>query len=188
MQNDYGLINPVPEDAESESLPKLLEQYKTYVQTQEAVVDRRQKANSYYLSANSFFITIYLAYIEFTKAFAVKSEISDTNVTVTQNSLSVVNKIGTAAICLIISIIGIILCFAWRRAIKSYCDLNAGKCTIIIMIEKKLPANTFDAEWKALKDSNYRTFTSSEKVVPLAFVFAYVTLAIVTIFSIIFSG
>ena len=87
----------------------------------------------------------------------------------------------------IITLLGILLCLSWKKAIKTYGDLNSGKFKVINSIERLLPANMFDAEWKALSDQlnnqKYVSFTKSEQDVPQIFIIAYVLLLIVTVFS-----
>src|SRR5439155_22128036 len=45
---------------------------------------------------------------------------------------------------------GILFCVAWIALIRSYKKLNEAKFTVISVIERKLPAVLFDAEWKYL--------------------------------------
>ena len=57
--------------------------------------------------------------------------------------------------------------------LESYYINNQGKMKILSMIEKKLAASLYDAEWKAMKNKyskkKYVSFTDSEKILPSIF-------------------
>ena len=162
---DYDLLN-LDDEAIEEHINDLLDQYKLYVQTSETLVDRRQKANTYYLSVNSCFITVYAIFIS-----------------------SSINNFFKLQIGIIITLLGIFLCSSWKKAIRTYGNLNSGKFKVINAIERKLPANLFDAEWKALSDQlnnqTYVTFTKSEQDVPLIFTISYILFLGFTVISVI---
>lgn len=120
--------------------------YKTLIDMADKVSQRRQNANSFYLSVNTA-ITGASTYLAATTSGA-------TNV-------------------LIISLAGFLVCLLWKRNIDSYKDLNSGKFHVITEIEKSLPVAAFTAEWDVLKrgeeKSRYRPFHSVETWVPYVF-------------------
>ena len=124
----------------------LFEQYKCMLDTSENLINRRHTMNSFFLAANGFIISALGILPTFT------------------NNLSFIYLccIGGA---------GILLCISWRSLLISYGQLNKGKYSVILELEKKLPANIFFAEWKFLGEGNdkkrYRSFTNSEKKIPL---------------------
>lgn len=118
-----------------------LEIYKLYVQMADNVSNRRQSANSFFLTVNTAIVGI---------SGYVGSVAAEWN--------------------WIISLMGIILCFAWYRLIRSYQDLNSGKFKVIHEIEKVLPLAPYEAEWEALGRGfdpvRYLPVTRIERAVP----------------------
>jgi hypothetical protein len=120
-----------------------LEIYKLYVDMADRISNRRQSANSFFLTVNTAIIAI-VTYIQW----------------------------GTYSYW-IVSLAGMAVCYFWYRLIKSYKDMNSGKFKVIHVIEQRLPLSIYDAEWEALgrgKDSKrYLPFTSIENKVPWIF-------------------
>lgn len=123
----------------------ILEMYKIYLEMTDRISNRRQSANSFFLSINS-------ALIGFIGYISVREDL----------------KFNW-----IIALAGIILCYTWYRIVRSYKDLNSGKFRVIHEIEKELPISPYDAEWKTLgegKDSKlYLPFTNIELKIPIVF-------------------
>jgi len=128
----------------------LLKQYEIFVATSEALSARRQNVNAFFLSANS----IVLAAAGLLWSNGQKGDLE---------SLALI-ALGYA---------GSILCFAWRKLIRSYRQLSQGKFDVIHALERQLPAQVFEAEWVALgkgEDSTrYTPFTKTERVTPMLF-------------------
>lgn len=142
----------------------LLEQYKVFSDTAEALVTRRQNMNSFYISANTALITVGAT------VFALSDE---------------KNIISKLLIVLALSIPGIMLNVSWRRTLVSYFINNRGKMKILSLLEKQLPASLYDAEWKAMKNKyskeKYVSFTDSEKKLPLIFAIFYLAIDIIAV-------
>lgn len=157
--NDYGLLN---QEIEKLDIEHLFEQYKIYLQTSEDLVARRQNVNSFYISIN-------------TALFSALGIILTLENTITIKMI----------IAVLLMIPGIILDLSWIRLLNSYGVLNSSKMRIVSMIEKKLPANLFDAEWGVMSDKlnkqKYVSFTSSEKSIPKIFISIYSAISIMAI-------
>jgi len=142
----------------------LLEQYKLYVQMADKISERRQ-------SANSFFLTINTALIAFLGLVASPDVGGDTGL-VASPPLPWV---------LVVSAAGVVLCYSWYRLVRSYKDLNSAKFKVVHAIESRLPASPYDAEWEAVgrgEDKNlYLPFTHIEIRIPWVFAALYVLLA-----------
>jgi uncharacterized membrane protein YuzA (DUF378 family) len=127
-----------------------LDIYKIYLASADKISDRRQSANSFFLSVNTALVGL-IGYLQ-----------SDS----TKTTLSPV-------FYLLISLSGVLICYAWYRLVKSYRQLNSGKFKVIHEIEKNLPLSPYDAEWEMLgrgKDSEkYLPFTHVEAFVPQVF-------------------
>ena len=145
-----------------------IEQYKAYLQTSEDVVARRQAVSNFYITVNATLISILSAVV------------------------TLINLIGkdysmiiTIASCYLFPILGIVLCFNWRRLVYSYGQLNAAKMKVISAIEKSLPYNIYDVEWKVQTDrlgkKKYISFTNIEKLIPILFIITYCLILIVAI-------
>ena len=138
----------------------LLEQYKLFVGTSEALVLRRQNVNTFFLSVNSILL-------------------AGEGLLLREDDLS---SLASAAI-VGIAVGGVVLCVVWRRLITSFQQLSAGKFAVIHGMEEKLPARLFAAEWEALgsgKDPKvYRPFTKVESATPCIFAIVQFIVAIV---------
>ena len=125
----------------------LLEQYKIMIDTSEKLMERRQ-------SMVSLYITICTALIAFIGA-----------------SFAFGNLLITAAISLLTGVITIILCYNWRTSLGSYELNNEGKFEVINQIEKHLPADMFECEYRYNKMKGIRSYSAREKVLPVIFMF-----------------
>jgi hypothetical protein len=148
----------------------LLEQYKLYIEMTDRISQRRQSANTWFLTINTALLTAIGAFL--TKEAAA-------NVITTDISI---------AVLLVISFAGGLNCLLWWRLIVSYKQMNSGKFSVIHEIENKLPLKIYDAEWEALgrgEDSSlYQPFTHIEQLVPLVFGLLYLSLIIIMCFKI----
>lgn len=124
----------------------LLEQYKTYLGSAEQISNRRQTANSFFVSIN----TALLAFVGY------------------MNSAE-----GNGAHYWLVALAGVAIAFMWYRLIRSYRDLNTAKFKVVHQIEKSLPLSPYDAEWEAVgrgkNSALYLPFTHIEVGVPWVF-------------------
>lgn len=136
----------------------LLEQYKLYVETSLNVTKRRNSANTYFLSINTFL-------------FAALGAASAAGLGLLQLGWT-----------FFVSVAGVVLCYYWFRLIQSYRALNKAKFAVIHDLESNLPAKLFSDEWARLgegKDkSTYRPLTSLEMKIPWIFISLYSVLLI----------
>lgn len=140
----------------------LVEQYKLYLEMADRISQRRQ-------AANTFFMTVNTGLISFMALFAPdKFE-------------------GYAWMWLAAALAGCVLSFAWYRLIRSYKDLNSAKFKVIHAIEKRLPLQAYHAEWMAVGEGKrpdlYLPFTHIEMRIPWAFMGLYLGLAAVSLVS-----
>lgn len=124
----------------------LLEQYKLYVEMTDRISQRRQSANTWFLTINTALLTILGTFYT--------------------------SDVSPVIICLI-AIAGGINCTHWWRLVVSYKQMNSGRFKVVHAIENKLPLKIYDAEWEALgrgEDSKvYKPFTHIEQNVPKVF-------------------
>ena len=127
----------------------VLEIYKLYVEMADNISERRQSANSFFLTLNSAIVAL-ISYV----------------------SISSNNTVQSSFFWLV-PVSGMVLSFLWYRLIRSYKDLNSGKFKVIHAIEKQLPLRPYDAEWTALGSGKrpdlYLPFTNIEVYVPWIF-------------------
>lgn len=142
---------------------EILDLYKMMVETSEQLIQRRQKLNAFFITAIGGLIAIAGLLIKF-GAFSSSG--------------------GSILILYGFGVTGLLLCNSWRNLIDNYGKLNAAKYKVIIRLESYLPAQIFSAEWTALgkgiRPKKYRSFTSTEKNVPLCFaglIFVFLILA-----------
>lgn len=71
---------------------------------------------------------------------------------------------------------GVIECIIWAAFINNYKNLNRAKFAIIAELEKQLPTQPFNDEWKIVKEKKYIRSTKLELIMPIAFIVLYVVL------------
>jgi hypothetical protein len=155
------LFSKPPSEMSEREASLLLEQYKLYVELMDKVSERRHQANSFFLTVNTLLVTALTGFIS-----------------LTQQPKTRYGWIIFAAIA------GIVFCLTWCRLIQSYKQLNTGKFKIIHMLETRLPARLFDAEWDALNRGDgtvYKPFSHIEMLVPVVFALLYLVLIIVLV-------
>jgi hypothetical protein len=128
-----------------------LEIYKLLVEMSDRVSQRRQSANSFYLSVNTLLVggSAYLG-------------------TLRPGPMNVI----------VISVAGIAICAVWIINILSYKTLNQAKFKVINALESKLVEQPFHDEWAHLDPNldgeRHRPFHQVERVVPWVFMCVYV--------------
>jgi hypothetical protein len=131
----------------------LFEQYKLYVESIEKTSDRRQHANSYFITINTALISL------IGLSFQIK---------VFEN-LSFVKSI--------LALVGIIVCIVFWYLIRSYKQLNTGKFDVVHKIEEHLPLALYKYEWEVLgkgeDNKKYYPFSHIELVIPWVFGIIY---------------
>jgi hypothetical protein len=140
----------------------LLEQYRLFVEMADNVSQRRHQTNA-------FFLTVNLALVTALSTLATGG--------------------GSAAIgnggIVIVAIAGIAFSYSWWRLVWSYKQLNGGKFEVIHVLESRLPARVYDAEWVALGEGEdpekYTPLTDVEKYVPLVFAVLYGLIALIAL-------
>ncbi len=146
---------------------KLFEQYKLFSDTSESLVTRRQNVNSFYITANTALFTV----------------------AVTVFSLNA-NLISQIIITMVLSIPGILLNGSWLKVMESYSLINSSKMKILGMIEKRLSASLFDAEWEIMSNKynkqRYISFSDREKTLPRIFKALYITIDVICAAFIVF--
>ena len=132
----------------------LIQVYKWFAGTADAVSTRRLTANAFYLTLNMTLLTLI--------GYSLRHGINATEVKCFFWVL-VVCAVG----------VGGFLSYLWYRTVKSYKQLNAGKFEVIALMEEKLPVAPYAAEWKALGEGNnstkYAPITHLEMMLPKIF-------------------
>jgi len=141
----------------------MFEEYKLYVDIMDKTSNRRDSSNNFYLTLNSAIVTLSTLLYGFSTCPAYLADFW----------------------LIIVGIIGLIVCASWLQTIKSYKKLNEGRFKIIHLLEEKLPAKIFNAEWTYLKKGNeeskseYIELTNTEIKIPKVFGLIYVTIVII---------
>jgi hypothetical protein len=130
-----------------------LEQYRLYLQLVDKIGDRRQSANSFFLSINTGLCAL--------MGYMFAREVP-----------------GHLRLLLwVIPFPGILISYFWFRLVRSYRYLNAAKFRVVEAIEEQLPLAPFTAEWIALrKEANARQYvplTNLEVWIPRCFMILY---------------
>ena len=136
-----------------------LELYKLMIESSESLIQRRQKANAFFITAIGSLLAV----------------------------AGLLIKIGTIdgdsfKILYVFSAVGLLLCNSWRNLIENYGKLNKAKFDVILRLEKELGAQIYSAEWislgKGKRPRKYKSFTSTEKSVPIYFIALIVLLTL----------
>jgi hypothetical protein len=121
------------------------------VEMADRVSQRRQSANSFFLTVNTAIIggAAYLSQPAF-------------------------GHIGTWAV----SAAGIAICFLWVRPVVSYKTLNAAKFEVITALEKRLPVSPYKDEWTILDvdgdGKRHKPFHKTEVLVPIVLICVHI--------------
>ena len=126
------------------------ELYKLMIESSESLIQRRQKTNAFFITVIGSLLAI--------AGLLVKTGAINT---------------GSIGILYGFSVVGLLLCNSWRNLIDNYGKLNKAKFDVILRLEQELTAQIYSAEWislgKGLRPKKYKSFTSTEKNVPLFF-------------------
>lgn len=135
-----------------------VEQYRLFLECLDKLSDRRQSANSYFLTVN----TGICAAMGFLLSRDAAPE--------------------TRSLCAVVPIAGILLNLFWHRLVASYRQLSTGKFAILHELEKHLPVAPYKAEWVVLggggDHSKYLPLTHIEVWIPRVFIAMYLVLAL----------
>lgn len=148
-----GLFNDIDEYGSAYSNQKeyysfLLEQWKTAISLTSDISNRKRSMNNFYVTVLSLLCTAALAIYE---------------------------KIEESwFVIVVISVVGIAFSLAWLIGIKEYKTLNSVKFEIINEIEKKLPVNLLQVEWRELKKIQYEKMAVTDIRVAWLFVILFV--------------
>lgn len=138
-----------------------LEIYKIYVGTADKISERRQTANSFFLSINTAIVGL----VSYLQAGS--------------------NEKTFLGFYLLVSTAGMLICYIWYRLILSYKQINSGKFKVIHQIEEQLPLSPYNAEWEMLgrgeDPKKYLPFTHIEILVPWVFLGLHAVLFIKSI-------
>ena len=136
----------------------IMELYKLMLDSSESLMERRQKVNVFFISVIGLLFTI---------------------------AGILVNMSENAVILFVVYIIGWMLCNSWRNQIDNYGKLNKAKFDVISRLEKEQETKIYSAEWIALgegkRPEKYKSFTETEKKVPIYFRRLIAALMIITI-------
>lgn len=142
----------------------LFEEYKVMVDTSEKLMERRQNISNLYTTLCSALVAAIGA------SFAFE------------------NWLVTAYIGIVAGLVFIFLSANWRACLKAYDKNNAGKFAVINAIEKILPADLFNCEYRYNTKNGIKSYSTREKILPIIFLIFGVFLlsmgAIVLILSI----
>ena len=126
-----------------------LEIYKLFVEMADRISQRRQAANSFFLSINTAVIGA-VSYV----GFGEKANLDP-------------------AFYVMVAVAGLVLCFLWFSLILSYKSMNTHKFIVIHQIEQSLPLAPYDEEWEVAgkgKDwTRHIPFTRIEMFIPCVF-------------------
>lgn len=126
------------------------ELYKLMIESSESLIQRRQKTNAFFITVIGSLLAI--------AGLLIKTGTLD------NNSINILY--GFALVTLL-------LCNSWSNLIDNYGKLNKAKFDVILRLEKNLSAQIYSAEWvslgKGLRPKKYKSFTSTERHVPLFF-------------------
>jgi hypothetical protein len=127
-----------------------IEQYKLMLGTIESLESRRQTLHTFFMSINSLFLAAI--------GLLGKESLDSSEVAVG---------------IVVLAIAGGVLSLSWARQLDSYGAVASSKWTVINAFEACMPSRPFCAEYQDLIRREYRSFTSNEAMVPLAFFALY---------------
>ncbi|HUN08571.1 MAG TPA: hypothetical protein PLQ56_18335 [Aggregatilineales bacterium] len=156
---------PFTEKGQAEWRTALLEQYKLYVEMADKVSERRNTANSFFLTANTLLITIFSGLVVFQNGNGPQGGSGISIRHLQQEPL-----FGYVMTC--VTLAGMALCITWIMLISRYKNLNRAKFIIIQQLEEHLPAKPYTAE-DAVPAGRFKALTNRERVIPFIFIILY---------------
>ena len=134
-----------------------LEIYKEYVLMSDKHSVKRNQSNAYFITIIS---GIFIGY-----AYVLDKKILQEYANLIQFS---------------ISILGLVLCFAWKSNIISYKELSIAKFRVIHEMEKQLAFAPFTKEWEIVRKNNqkYKQITKTETIIPIICLIPFIALLI----------
>lgn len=158
----YDLEEEFSECFKSKDSDSALELYKLMIESSESLIQRRQRTNAFFITAIGSLLAIAGLMV---KTGALHS--------------------GTIWLLYGFAVVGLLLCNSWRNLIDNYGKLNKAKFDVILRLEQDLDARIYGAEWvslgKGLRPKKYKSFTSTEKNVPLYFGLLILVLTIIAV-------
>lgn len=127
---------------QTQDLDMIWKQYDVMVKSWESLISRRQQVNTLYVTA-------------------IAALLAGTGVAI--SSIDKTGIINATAVATLLALLGLALSFNWRRTINSYGTLSRAKSKVVAALEKHLPAQLFDAEWKILEAKKYKSTTDTDK-------------------------
>jgi len=159
------VVNPIRKRDRSLSPSDVLtglEQYKLFVQMADNLSQRRQAANTFFLSISTALVGL-----------------------IGIGSVAASDP-GPPVLPILLSFAGLASTFAWFRFIQSYRKLSAAKFAVIHEMEHALPFRPYHAEWQALgrgeESRTYMPFTKIEAAVPWVFLATFAAILLTSIF------
>lgn len=138
------------EDCFSSNSDDTFDLYKLMIDSSESLIQRRQKTNAFFITAIGSLLAI--------AGLLVKTE------SISSDSVGIL---------IVFACVSSLLCYSWRNLIDNYGKLNKAKFDVILRLEKSLGSQIYSAEWvllgKGLRTDKYKSFTSTEKDVPVFF-------------------
>ncbi|MBQ8173950.1 MAG: hypothetical protein IJ009_00945 [Clostridia bacterium] len=169
LKKDSEEIEVILKAADFSNKDVIMEQYKMFVQTSEALVSRKQAVNSFYVTLNSILLG---AIVSVVGGLVASDKVATSGIL-------------TAGIAIFLSLVGGVICCSWITLLRSYGDLNASKMAIIGCIEEHLALKLFDTEWAILSrkigSRKYKSFTVKEMAVAKIFFVLYALLFVIGI-------
>jgi hypothetical protein len=139
----------------------LIDQYRIMIETSETMMERRQQLGTMYT-------TICTAVLAFLGAACTFDE-----------------KILSVFCAFVSGLIIIFFCHNWKKSMDSYDLNNRGKFAVIEEIEKYLPANMFECEYRYKTMNGIKSYSNREKILPTIFqAFGIIIMAVSIIFLI----
>ena len=140
----------------------LLEQYRLYAELADRVSQRRGNTNTYFLSLNG------AALVAISGPWATRLW-------------------ATAGLAILQLVFLLGICISWHLTVRSHRQLSKAKWDVVCVLEQRLPAAPWSAEWNSLgggKDrQRYWKLTSLEQWAPVLFGAAYVAAFVISTVS-----
>jgi len=144
-------------------------QYRMLVDSAEALMNRRQTTGDRYATICCAILTII-------------------------GSLVVLNSLTsgiTVMVAIILSVVGIFISWSWFKFIESCGKINKSKYRIIQILEKKLPAKIFYAEWEDMINpigGGYTSYSKAEKNTPKIMMCLFLGVSLLCVFISLYSN
>lgn len=170
LEHLYALVFPGSRDFSEDKQKIIFEQYKLLMQSSEQLAQRRQQANGFFLSLNSFILGgVGFIYKESFEIYVHEHKV-----------------MRLMILAIAIALVGVVIDINWGKLISSYGKLMRAQIRVLEAMEKHVPASVVTAQ-VAFHRKDFHSLSSLEANIAHTFQWIYICAAVIAVGIMAFS-